>query len=93
MWMRAFLTVAVAAVALGVAPLTASVGAFEEGLAAYEAGDYAKALGLLRPLADRGGTRAQSKRGVMYLNGWGMARDDERAEAPQGRSAEWQALQ
>jgi len=93
MRMRTFLTVVVAAAALGVAPLTACAGAFQEGLAAYEAGDYAKALELLRPLADQGGARGQSKRGVMYLTGWGMTRDDAEGGSPAGAFRRMGSLQ
>lgn len=44
--------------------------------AAYQKGDYATALRLLRPLADRGGARAQSTLGHMYYHGRGVRQDD-----------------
>ena len=40
--------------------------------AAYESGDYATALGHLRPLADKGDARAQSILGLMYHHGRGV---------------------
>ena len=51
----------------------------EEGRGAYESGDYAVALGLLRPLAERGDAEAQYNLGVMYRNGQGVPHDDAEA--------------
>ena len=39
-------------------------------------GDYATALRLLRPLAERGNREAQYNLAVMYANGWGVPRDE-----------------
>jgi TPR repeat protein len=44
--------------------------------AAYQIGDYATALRLLRPLADRGDVRAQSTLGLMYHHGRGVQKDN-----------------
>jgi TPR repeat protein len=44
--------------------------------AAYQKGDYATALRLLRPLADRGDVRAQSTLGLMYYHGRGVRQDN-----------------
>lgn len=56
-----------------VAPAVA--GPFEDGLAAAERGDYAKALRLWRPLADKGDAVSQRNLGIMYLNGRGVPQD------------------
>ena len=53
----------------------AAPASFEDGLAAYERGDYATALQLWRPLADRGYARAQNNLGEMYRNGQGVPQD------------------
>ena len=47
--------------------------------AAYQIGDYATALRLLHPLADRGDVRAQSTLGLMYYHGRGVRKDDREA--------------
>ncbi|MGH6717915.1 MAG: tetratricopeptide repeat protein [Alphaproteobacteria bacterium] len=54
----------------------ARAGPFEDGVEAYNRGDYATALELFRPLAEQGLAEAQSYLGVMYDNGEGVARDD-----------------
>ena len=46
-----------------------------EGVAAYQRGDYAAAMRLLRPLADQGIYPAQSGLCVMYANGKGTTQD------------------
>ncbi len=53
----------------------AVAGPFEDGLAAAQKGDYAMALQLWRPLADRGDADAQYNLGVMYNNGDGVAQN------------------
>ncbi len=52
---------------------------FDEGLAAYDRGDYAMALREWRPLAEQGHAEAQFKLGVMYFNGRGVTRDNAEA--------------
>ena len=54
----------------------------EDGEAAVQRGDYATAMGLLRPLADQGNAAAQTNLGWMYANGHGLEQDYVR-----GRSA------
>jgi len=56
-----------------VAPVAA--GPLEDGRAAYDRGDYATALRLLRPLADQGNADAESDLGVMYDKGQGVPQD------------------
>ena len=53
--------------------------ALEEGVAAYDAKDYADALRILRPLAEAGEAEAQYYLGEMYSNGLGIAQDYDEA--------------
>jgi TPR repeat protein len=60
--------------------LTVSVGVavadpFDDSIAAYDRGDYATAVQLLRPLAEQGDAQAQNGLGAMYYNGKGVAQD------------------
>ena len=48
---------------------------FEDSIAAYDRGDYATAVRLLRPLAEQGNAQAQNGLGAMYYNGKGVAQD------------------
>jgi len=50
-------------------------GPLEDSLTAYDRGDYATAVRLLRPLADQGNAQAQNGLGAMYYNGKGIAQD------------------
>ena len=52
-------------------PLTAH-GGFDEGIQAYESGDYAKALAEFKPLAEQGDPRAQTATGSLYHYGYGV---------------------
>ncbi len=56
----------------------ASAG-WTEGVGAYNAGDYAKALSEFRPLAEAGKADAQFALALMYLNGHQVARDEAEA--------------
>ncbi len=55
-------------------PLPSSAG-YEQGLEAYERGDYATALEQWRPLAEAGHARAQHRLAGLYEQGKGVARD------------------
>jgi len=50
-------------------------GPLEEGIEAYEDGDYATAMRLLKPLAEEGDAGAQSGLGAMYYQGEGVQQD------------------
>ncbi|MDD5365481.1 MAG: tetratricopeptide repeat protein [Gallionellaceae bacterium] len=52
---------------------------YQEGAAAFSRGDRAKALSLLKPLAEQGNADAQQKLAVIYLGGSGVARDNKQA--------------
>ena len=49
-------------------------GPLEDAGAAYDKGDYATALRLLRPLAEQGNAQAQTSVGAMYAKGKGVSR-------------------
>ena len=58
-----------------------AVGDFEDGVAAYRAGDHKKAFRLWKPFAERGKAGAQFNLGVMYYKGEGVLEDYVRAYA------------
>jgi TPR repeat protein len=62
--------------ALCVAPVWAG---FEEGIAAYERGDYATTLNEWRPLAEQGDPTAQHHLGWLYVIGRGVPQDYQEA--------------
>jgi TPR repeat protein len=63
-------------------------GPLEDGLAAFERGDYATALHLLKPLAEQGYASAQANLGNMYANGRGVPQDDAEAVKWYSKAAE-----
>jgi TPR repeat protein len=72
-----FGTMILAAQILGIA--SAVAGPWEDGMAAYNRGDYVPAIRLFRPLAEQGNPKAQNVLGVMYRRGQGVARNSVRA--------------
>jgi len=54
---------------------TSAWAGFDEGVAAYDRGDYATAFEEFRPLAEQGNDDAQFNLGVMYGNGQGVPQD------------------
>jgi TPR repeat protein len=65
-------------IALAIVALTApgNAGPYEDGVAAYQRGDYAAALEIWRPLAEQGDADAQFNLGLMYRDGLGVPQDD-----------------
>lgn len=53
----------------------AVAGPFEDAAAAYDRGDYATVLRLMRALADQGDDAAQHNIGLIYANGQGVPQD------------------
>ena len=53
----------------------AAAGPLEDGQAAYQKGDYATALQILRPLAEQGNPAAQTVFGMIYEHGQGVPQD------------------
>ena len=57
----------------------AHAGPWEDGMVAYNRGDYLPAIRLFRPLAEQGNPKAQSVIGMMYRKGEGVAKSSARA--------------
>jgi TPR repeat protein len=53
----------------------AAAGSFEDGLSAYERGDYVQAMNHWQPLAAQGDAAAQFNLGLMYRHGQGVPQD------------------
>ncbi len=68
------------AVTIGVVGTSAAhAGPWEDGMAAYNRGDYVPAVRIFRPLAQQGHVKAQALLGTMYRRGEGVARSAGRA--------------
>jgi TPR repeat protein len=57
----------------------APAGPWEDGMVAYNRGDYVPAIRLFRPLAEAGNPKAQTQIGTMYRKGEGMPSSPTRA--------------
>ena len=73
--MKAILRSGFLALAIMAFAVPANAGPFEEGVAAYQSGDYTTALRRWGPLAKQGNAMAQSNLGVMYEFGLGVPQD------------------
>ena len=73
--MKHALTRALLAAVLSLWLTTSAWAGFDEGVAAYDRGDYATAFEEFRPLAEQGNDDAQFNLGVMYGNGQGVPQD------------------
>lgn len=58
---------------------TALAGPWEDGMVAYNRGDYVPAIKLFRPLAQSGNAKAQNVLGTMYRKGEGVAKNSAKA--------------
>ena len=58
---------------------SAVAGPWEDGMAAYNRGDYVPAVRVFRAMAEQGNAKAQSVLGVMYRRGQGVSRSPVRA--------------
>lgn len=56
-----------------------ALAGFDEGMAAYKRKDYETAAREWQPLAAQGDPRAQYEMGVLHFQGWGVARDLDKA--------------
>jgi uncharacterized protein len=65
-----------------------AAGPFEDAAAAYKKGDYATALGLIRPLAEEGNVAAQFNLGIMYQLSHGVPQDNDAAVSWYRKAAE-----
>jgi TPR repeat protein len=62
-----------------VSSLAAIAGPWEDGMAAYNRGDYVPASRVFRSLAEQGNAKAQTVLGLMYRRGEGVSRNSVRA--------------
>lgn len=69
-------------------PATVLAGPFEDGLSAYNVGDYPKAASHYRIAADNGDKNAQYKLARMYREGEGVTRSYEQAAFWYGRASQ-----
>jgi len=69
------IAIGLVAIALFVGSMTAYAADPSVGVEAYQRGDYATALRIMRELADQGNAVAQSNLGYMYLKGEGVTQD------------------
>lgn len=74
-WMRTKFAMMLS-IAMSVAVPVANAAPVDDGLAAYEAGDYAAALEILMPLAEAGNLDASFTVGRLYDFGQGVGQDD-----------------
>jgi len=87
--MRSVIKAALVAFALSAAfAAPVAAGPLEDGVAAYERGDYAAAFRLMRPLAEQGDASAQFNLGIMYSEGKGVTQDYAEAVKWYRRAAE-----
>ena len=68
-----------AIVAAQLTGFAAVAGPWEDGMAAYNRGDYVPAFRLFRPLAEQGNAKAQTALGVMFRKGEGVPKNPVRA--------------
>ena len=73
--MKAILRIGFLALAVLTLAVPVIAGPYEDGVAAHQSGNYAKALRLWRPLADEGDAKAQNSLGFMYYNSEGVRQD------------------
>ena len=59
--------------------VAAVAGPWEDGMAAYNRGDYMPAIRVFRTLAEQGNAKAQSVLGVMFRKGEGVPKNPVRA--------------
>ena len=75
---KSVLTGSIAA-ALLLGSAAAHAGPWEDGMVAYNRGDYLPAVRLFRPLAEQGNPKAQNQIGLMYRKGEGVQPSPARA--------------
>jgi len=66
------IAIGIVAFALFVRSMTTHAADLSVGVKAYQRGDYATALRIMRELAEQGDARAQFSLGLMYGNGTGV---------------------
>ena len=74
--MRKLLIAAAICVQVTVGWPSTAIADLQDGIAAFERGDYSTALREFKPLSEAGDANAQFHIGVMYLNGFGVEKND-----------------
>jgi TPR repeat protein len=77
--MRKLVIGSLIAAALGATSYEAMAGPWEDGMAAYNRGDYVPAIQVFRGMARAGNTKAQGMLGAMYQRGQGVAKSSSHA--------------
>ena len=77
--MRKLVIGGLVAAALGLASLNAVAGPWEDGMAAYNRGDYVPAMQVFRAMAKAGNSKAQGMLGAMYRRGQGVKKSSAHA--------------
>ena len=77
--MRKLVIGSLIAAALGATSVAAMAGPWEDGMAAYNRGDYVPAIQVFRGMARAGNTKAQGMLGAMYQRGQGVAKSSSHA--------------
>ncbi|MGY8662999.1 hypothetical protein Q3C01_11590 [Bradyrhizobium sp. UFLA05-109] len=77
--MRKLVVSSLIAAALGMTSPKAMAGPWEDGMAAYNRGDYVPAIQVFRGMAKAGNAKAQGMLGAMYQRGQGVAKSSARA--------------
>ena len=76
--MRNLPVIAGALVTVTLSGAAAVTGPWDDGMVAYDRGDYVPAIKLLRPLVQAGNAKAQNVMGVMHRKGEGVVRSSDR---------------
>ncbi|MGV7218171.1 hypothetical protein [Bradyrhizobium sp. UFLA05-112] len=77
--MRKLVIGSLIAAALGMTSSAAMAGPWEDGMAAYNRGDYVPAIQVFRGMAKAGNAKAQGMLGAMYQRGQGVAKSSAHA--------------
>ena len=77
--MRKLVIGSLIAAVLGMTNSAAMAGPWEDGMAAYNRGDYSPAIHVFRGMAKAGNTKAQGMLGAMYHRGQGVAKSSAHA--------------
>ncbi len=87
-WRRALAIAFMTAAAAGLPAAPVLAASMESGVAAFQRGDYFRAVQQWRPLAERGDPKAQTALGLAYYHGQGVPQDFGEAAVWYRRAAE-----
>ena len=80
--MRKPIIIAIAAAVMAFGGLSARADQLQDGAAAFQNGNYGRALASWRPLAAQGNPTAQNNLGIMFLDGKGVSQNFHRPDKP-----------